>query len=1129
MKERNPMDRDPVPPGADSPDSSQPKSIQNSKKPIRTPAKDKIIAKRAKISSVQNQPMTQQKREKRLRSMADRLEHADVEEQLRASEARYRQLYESMDEGFLLSEVIFDENDKPIDIVFLQANPAAVRMTGQNYTGKRLTEIVPKFEPFWYEIWGRVLRTGIGERTERYAAALQAWYSMYIFRIGSADNRQVACIFKDITGRKQSEGALLEARDELEQHVQERTAELQRSRDRLEKEVEERRQTEETLRESEARFRALVSASMQVIYRASPDWTEIVPLQGGNFMTGSGKPNRNWMEDYLPPEDRETVWKVIQQAIQSGNVYELDHHAIRIDGSLGWVSSRAVPVRDANGNITEWFGAAIDITARKLAEETRNQMLIELDERVKERTAELADANARLQAEIEKRKQAEDEIAVDLKDTRLLQGLSARLVSEDNVHVLFQEILSTAIELMGADAGTVQILDAQTHELALLATQGFSKEMTDHFARVDASSHTSCGVAMKAGERSFVDFDVEDWQDPSGDLRMHLEAGFRSAQSTPLVTRSGRSIGMLSTHWRQHHRSNERELRFIDLLARQAADLIDRAQAEEVLRSGASRNAFRVALSDSLRSLADPVEIQSSACRILAEHLQIERACFAESDGDGSTLRIERVFIPSGVKDTLIQYRLDTFGKSLVQDILSGRTLVISDTNAIPDVGESEHINLQAANLHAFIAVPLLKAGKLAAVLSVYQATPRSWSSDDVALVEETAERTWEAVERARVERELRKSENRFRSSIENLNEAFVILSAIRGEEDEIVDFRCEYINDAACKLFHCRQEQTQGHTVQELAPLTISSGLYDRYVQVVETGQPMQVSNIFIGDPKPTAQGAVSQSAIYILDIRAGKFGDGLILTANDVSEKMRLESEHQQAIQQGEIHRRLAEQREKERQSYARDIHDGPIQSLTSLVFNLQLLSEGYSDPALQLELSQLTVGIKSAIQELRQVMNELRPPTVIHFGLAKAIRAHTENLTERYPHIHWILNLANDGRLLPEQTCLALFRIYQEAISNIVRHSEASKAWIHFQVLNDAVILEIRDNGKGFDKQQDIADLTNHHHFGLAGISERVEAIDGELNITSRPGLGVSIRVKVPVMRDAEENAPTPVVRG
>ncbi|RYD66393.1 MAG: GAF domain-containing protein, partial [Verrucomicrobiaceae bacterium] len=173
-------------------------------------------------------------------------------------------------------------------------------------------------------------------------------------------------------------------------------------------------------------------------------------------------------------------------------------------------------------------------------------------------------------------------IAADLEDTRLLQELGARLVDEDNIDAIYQEILAAAITLTRADAGVVQISDPESQALSVLAAKGFDEELVIRFQRVDANSPTSCGLALTSNQRAFVDFDAPGESHPA--FALLLAAGFRSAQSTPLVSRGGALIGMITTHWTRNHRPTDRELRFLDLLARQAADLIHHRQLEQARR-----------------------------------------------------------------------------------------------------------------------------------------------------------------------------------------------------------------------------------------------------------------------------------------------------------------------------------------------------------------------------------------------------------------------------------------------------------------------------------------------------------------------------------------------------------------
>ncbi|MBV8437611.1 MAG: response regulator [Silvibacterium sp.] len=130
-----------------------------------------------------------------------------------------------------------------------------------------------------------------------------------------------------------------------------------------------RRKTENQVRESEMRFRALAAASSDVHYRMSPDWSEMRQLRGRDFMADEGEPDCGWLQKYIHPDDRPRVMAAIGESIRTKSVFELEHRVLRVDGSQGWSYSRAVPLLDGSGELVEWFGAATDITARKQAQE----------------------------------------------------------------------------------------------------------------------------------------------------------------------------------------------------------------------------------------------------------------------------------------------------------------------------------------------------------------------------------------------------------------------------------------------------------------------------------------------------------------------------------------------------------------------------------------------------------------------------------------------------------------------------------------------------------------------------------------------------------------------------------------
>jgi diguanylate cyclase (GGDEF)-like protein/PAS domain S-box-containing protein len=152
------------------------------------------------------------------------------------------------------------------------------------------------------------------------------------------------------------------------------------------------------------------------------------------------------------------------------------------------------------------------------------------------------------------------------------------------------EVVDAAIAISGADFGSIQLIDPNTSHLKIVASRGFPQWWLDFWDTVTAGRGV-CGTALEHGKRVVVE-DVE--QSPifagTSALEVQLKAGVRAVQSTPIVTREGKPIGMFSTHYKTPHQWDDRTLQLLDLLARQAADIIARAQCEEAARQAADFN-----------------------------------------------------------------------------------------------------------------------------------------------------------------------------------------------------------------------------------------------------------------------------------------------------------------------------------------------------------------------------------------------------------------------------------------------------------------------------------------------------------------------------------------------------------
>jgi GAF domain-containing protein len=161
-------------------------------------------------------------------------------------------------------------------------------------------------------------------------------------------------------------------------------------------------------------------------------------------------------------------------------------------------------------------------------------------------------------------------------DILQLHEISTLLIQEDDLKALYNRILDAAIGLMSSDMASIQMLDPEANELRLLGWKGFHPQSAAFWDSVHFNSACTCGLAFSTGCRVVVpDVDICDFMAGTADLDEYRRSNIRAVQSTPLVSRSGQLLGMISTHWREPHQPTGRALLQLDVLARQAADLIE--------------------------------------------------------------------------------------------------------------------------------------------------------------------------------------------------------------------------------------------------------------------------------------------------------------------------------------------------------------------------------------------------------------------------------------------------------------------------------------------------------------------------------------------------------------------------
>jgi PAS domain S-box-containing protein len=269
---------------------------------------------------------------------------------------------------------------------------------------------------------------------------------------------------------------------------------------------------------------------------------------------------------------------------------------------------------------------------------------------------------------------------------------------------------------------------------------------------------------------------------------------------------------------------------------------------------------------------------------------------------------------------------------------------------------------------------------------------------------------------------------------------------------------------------------------------------------------------------------------ATYFYDVTAEPLRNddgeitGLTVAAVDITDQKRVKDEMARNLARIEVQRRLIQQRELERQQIARDLHDGPLQDLIGINYGLREALEISTRRERAYQVDLIQGALQQLIHELRTFCGELRPPALAPFGLEKAIRSHLDTFLAKYPFIQVVHDLAEDQNHLLEEVRMALYRIYQELMNNIVKHSGAASVSVRFHFNEEHAELEVIDDGRGFLVPTDWVETARRGHLGLVGIVERTEAVGGYIRITSHPGKGTKVLVVVP-QNPIEQNDITP----
>lgn len=368
-----------------------------------------------------------------------------------------------------------------------------------------------------------------------------------------------------------------------------------------------------------------------------------------------------------------------------------------------------------------------------------------------------------------------------------------------------------------------------------------------------------------------------------------------------------------------------------------------------------------------------------------------------------------------------------------------------------------------------------------------------------------------EIIERQKIEKNLERSRALF-SDLFNLSPDAIFLVNSKGA---IVRF-----NEQGRSLFGYEEEELLGKPIDLLLPPRFQA----RALRFRENFQKSPVRGVMAGGRD--LYGRHKQGREFPVDVTLSpvEIQDEwqIIAVVRDITQQKRIQAEL------AEVQHRLMDNQEGDRLMIAQELHDGSIQELFSLTFQLaEMESDLVESGAVEMgeKMNAISQNIQKVIHGLRNLSRDLRPPALAPFGLEQAIYSHIERFQEIHPDLIIHTNLTPDGQLLEERLRLVLYRIYQNAVSNVARHAEARQLWVRLDFNEEELILDIKDDGKGFEVPERWVEWARAGHLGLVGTQERVEAIGGKLKVISKPGKGTLVRVTVPLVPEGLEEAAAP----
>jgi PAS domain S-box-containing protein len=719
--------------------------------------------------------------------------------------------------------------------------------------------------------------------------------------------------------------------------------------------------------------------------------------------------------------------------------------------------------------------------------------------------------------------------------TERLQRVTAALTPALTADEVNAVILAQSLGALGASASAIYLLDREGQSLYLAGSMNYPDEIRARVARLAVADNSPGAFVFRTREPLWLRSAAE-FNDRYPELQVNRDVSRNEALTIIPLLLDEHALGVLALSFAQAREFEPEDRDFLVTLAGQCAQALERARLYEAERraraeSEAARRRLAV-LAEASASLVGSLDVQATLQTVtqlmlplLGDYCLIYRiddngsirlaaSAHARPEQAGWLAELARLYQPNLSE-----------GRSVLSRVLrTGRPVVVAElppAPAEPRAGSPALLRvIQNLGTVSVLGVPMIARGRVfGAVMLTMAESGRRYTENDLPLVEELASRAALALDNAGLY-----------ETAQQLNADLELRVQARTAELRLSERRlAEAQRLARLGSWHWDIQTNHITWSDELFRIYgLEKGTggisYDRYIASIHPDERAAVrANVdrTLENHRPFAYDhriVRPDGSVRVLHAQGQAIEDeqgqlvALSGTGQDITERKRIEEEVNQSREQlRRLSAHLENAREEERARMAREIHDELGGMLTGLKMDVAQLRRalGAPEPRVTEKLDNFSQSIDQTVQTVRRIASELRPSVLDDFGLAAAMEWQLGEFRRR-SGLECVWEGSAGSLDLPPEAAIAIYRVFQESLTNIARHAHAKRVAVQVTASAGRLVLRVSDDGRGISPEEALGAKS----LGLTGMRERISLLGGQVSVDGRAGQGTTVVVELPL---------------